>query len=87
MNKLVISVVLLNLLAACAVSSPRLCSCLLRLHSPLHCCASFGLPHPPAPAEVDPLNDPPASCPTAACYPLMDVVQIRQATVQAHAKH
>ena len=85
MKKLVISVVLVNLLAACASEKPKETAA-----APAAAPVPRAVVAAPAPAAVDPLNDPASILAKRSVYYPFDVAAVQDAdkpAVQAHAKY
>jgi peptidoglycan-associated lipoprotein len=87
MKKLVISIVLLNLLAACASQKPKE---MTAAPAPAPVAAAVAAPAKAAPTMVDPLNDPNSMLAGRSVYYPFDVSAVQDADkplVQAHAKY
>lgn len=97
MNKLVISVVLLNLLAACASQQPKapvveapVTTAPAAAPAPAAPVSGVTAPAPAPKAEVDPLNDPASILSNRSVYYPFDVDVVQdndKPIVQAHAKY
>ena len=86
MKKLVISIVLLNLLAACASQKPKEAAAPAPAPAP----AAKAAPAAPAQTAVDPLNDPHSILAGRSTYYPFDVSVVQAADkplVEAHAKY
>lgn len=87
MKKLVVSIVLLNLLAACASQKPHEAPAAAPVAAPA---AAAPAAAPVAPVAVDPLNDPNSILAKRSVYYPFDVSAVQEAdkpVVQAHAKY
>ncbi len=88
MKKLVISIVLLNLLAACASEKPK--EAAAPAPAPVAAAAPAAAPAAPAQTSVDPLNDPHSILAGRSTYYPFDVSAVQAADkplVEAHAKY
>lgn len=88
MKKLVISIVLLNLLAACASEKPK--EAAAPAPAPVAAAAPVAAPAAPAQTAVDPLNDPHSILAGRSTYYPFDVSVVQAADkplVEAHAKY
>ena len=88
MKKLVISIVLLNLLAACASQKPK--EAAAPAPAPVAAAAPAAAPAAPAQTAVDPLNDPHSILAGRSTYYPFDVSVVQAADkplVEAHAKY
>jgi peptidoglycan-associated lipoprotein len=91
MKKLVISIVLVNLLAACASEKPKAPEAAAPVPAPVVTApAPEAAPAPAAVVEVDPLNDPASILAKRSVYYPFDVSAVQDAdkpVVLAHAKY
>ncbi len=88
MKKLVISIVLLNLLAACASEKPK--EAAAPAPAPVAAAAPVAAPAAPVQTAVDPLNDPHSILAGRSTYYPFDVSVVQAADkplVEAHAKY
>ena len=90
MKKLVISVLLVNLLAACATQKPKEAAVEAQPAAPVAEVKAAPAPAPAAPVAIDPLNDPNSLLANRSAYYPFDVSVVQDAdkpVVAAHAQY